>query len=293
MPDFNPELNNQSVRKWAKQKLCVGPRSLLSPDPFASGLFGVDHLPIAVPAGFLDLGYITTDGVTDSDSISAEGTQMLQTLDDVRRDLTARERTLSLTFGERNAWTRALRAGVPFEDWPVDKYGATDYVEGMDSEEDFEELVWLLYKQDYTGPKAVFGVEVFFRGKITSLTDRTRSRTAVDGVGLTISLLRDDVFGVKREAEDGPGIGAGSTLPQVATITPAEAVPGDLVRIDGSHLGTATDVTFAGTSVADLEVASASTLYAIVPSVSAGTTAVVVSSPAGDSATFSYEVGGA
>lgn len=278
MPDFAPEVNNKAVRKWGVQKLCLVPPGLVIPE-----LFGVDGLPIVMPAGSLDLGFVTTDGVASSDSISSEGTQMLQTLEEVRSDLTARTKTLTTTFGERNAYVKALEAGMPLEEFPADKYGPTSFKHGAEVA-DFPYYGALLFKIDGVGAEAVYGVEHFPRIKPTSITDRTRNRSAVDGLGVTFGVYKDAAAGYSHwDAEGGPGIGTGSTLPQITAVSGGGV--GDLVRIDGSHLAATTAVTIDGI-VAEFEVASGTSVFAIVPEGAAGAAPVVVTTPAGASLPF-------
>lgn len=282
MPAFAPEVNNKAVRKWGVQKLCLVPPGLVLP-----ALFGVDGLPIVPPAGALDLGFVTTDGVASSDSISSEGTQMLQTLEEVRSDLTARTKAVTLTFGERNAYVKALEAGVPLEDFPVDKYGPTSFKHGAEVA-DFPYYGALLYKVDGVGAEAVYGVEHFARVKPTSITDRTRNRSAVDGLGLTLGVYKDAAAGYSHwDAEGGPGIGAASTLPQITAVSAGGA--GDLIRIDGAHLGATSAVSIDGIT-AEFEVGGNSTVFAIVPDAATGAAPIVVTTPAGPSLPFAFTV---
>lgn len=290
MPIPVPELNNRAVRKWPNQKLVLFDDNA----EFPAELFGVDHLPVAVPSGGVDMGYITTDGVSTTNSVSSEGTNMLQTLEEVRVDLTGRTRSLTVAFGESNAYTRALRAGLPVADFPVDKYGPTDLTEGGDQDvSDFPYYRALLYKIDGVGASAVYGVEAFYRIKPTSFTDRVRSRTAVDTVGVTFGLYRDATYGTLRDAEDGPGISQQSTLPQVLAVSPSGATVGDLVKISGVHIGTATAITF-GVEAVDpglFQIDDASTIYAAIPDgLAPGDHAVVVTTPAGASLPVAYTV---
>lgn len=282
MPDFVPEVNNNAVRKWGVQKFVLIPYGTILTE-----LIGVDGTPIAVPAGGLDLGYITTEGTSTADSISSEGTQMLQTLEEVRSDLTGRAKTLTGTWGERNAWTKALEAGVPLEDFPIDKYGPTSFKHG-EKVADFPYYAGLLYKIDGVGAKAVYGVEHFPRIKPSTLTDRTRNRSAVDGLGVTFGIFKDDAAGYSHwDVEGGPGIGAASTLPKIVSVSPGGA--GDLVHIDGSHLGATTSVTIDGLA-AEFEVATGSKVIAVVPEAASGPAPVVVTTPAGSSQPFAFTV---
>ncbi len=282
MPDVTPELNNLQIRKWAVQRFCVADYGT----PVPAALFGADHRPIALPPGFFDLGGISTDGITSTDSLSGEATKIDQQLEDARYDLTDRSKSLAATFMERNAWVKALRAGLLPSQFPADKYGPTDFTEGQAGISDFPELTALLYRQDRVGTAAVYGVEALFRIKIDTLTDRTRSRAGVDSTGVTFKVL-PDARGTNREVEDGPGLGAASTLPTVVAITPPGLEPGDLVTVSGTHLATATGVTFDG-QVAEFEPTGSGSLVAIIPAGVTGEVPVVVTTPTGSSIAVPY-----
>ena len=194
------DLNETNVRKWGTQLIAVGAYDAVVPDD----LFGEDHLPVALPTGFHDLGFVTTDGVTMPDSITSEPTTMLQSLEPVRTDVTGRERSLAVVFGEGHAWTNALWHGVPVEDWPAVKDGPWDFTDGGDVA-DYPWLKILLYGQDGVGANAVYRVEAAYRAKVTSKTDRTLSRGTSENFGLTFGLYRDPVTqSVHRRAQDGP-----------------------------------------------------------------------------------------
>lgn len=79
--------------------------------------------------------------------------------------------------------------------------------------------------------------------------------------------------------------------PTITGLTPAASGPvsgGNTVTIRGSNLNDATAVTFAGNAASSFTALSATTINAVTPPGTAGTTPVVVTTPAGASAGFNY-----
>lgn len=200
MPEVTPTLNAKKVRKWRRMLIAIADETATVPTAF----FGTDHLPIALPTGYKDLGFITTDGATAADALTSEATQMLQSLEPVRTDVTGREQSLAAAFGESNAWTNALAHGKPVADWPTDRDGPWIYDDGEVSDWPYYRL--FLIGQDGVGAGAVFRVEYAYRAKVTAKTDRAMG-SAAEAFGFTFGLFKDPVAGKSlTRAENGPSL---------------------------------------------------------------------------------------
>jgi len=205
MPDFTPDINDAGVRKWRKRRFGVsdwGDAAITLPADSES-LFHTDGLPVVWPAGVKDLGYITTDGTTSSMSLSATNTQMLQSLRPVRSDLDSIEESLSVAFGESNAWVKALRKLLPVADWPTTRDEAWAF-DGADVTDLPYFTLWM-QSQDGVGTQAVYRSEVLFKCRPTSLADVVQNASASEDTGFTFGIFLDDTTSLTGlVAQDGP-----------------------------------------------------------------------------------------
>ncbi|MBM6622671.1 hypothetical protein JTF08_13730 [Micrococcaceae bacterium RIT802] len=201
MPDVQSilEVNDGNVRKWGTQLLAIQAPDAVVPTEF----FGpTDFLPV-LPADAKQMGYVTTDGVGQEDSISNEGTQMLQTLEQVRSDLTGIEKSLTVAFGEDNAYVQALWHGTPFEEFPVAPDASWIFHDGEIAQYPYYRL--LLLAQDGVGSQARYRVEYAYRATITAKSARTLSRADAETYGFTFGLYKDPVAGRSyTRAQNGP-----------------------------------------------------------------------------------------
>lgn len=201
MPDVQSilQINDENVRKWGTQLFFIQPPDAEIPTEF----FGVaDALPI-LPVGALQLGYITTDGISQEDSISSENTQMLQSLEPVRADLTGVERSLTVAFGEDNGFVQALWHGTPFEDFPVNAADPWIFDDGEISQYPYYRVGVLM--QDGVGDQARYRFEYGYRATVTAKEARTANRSDPETYGFTFGLFKDPV--VKKSytrAQNGP-----------------------------------------------------------------------------------------
>lgn len=201
MPAPIPQLNNKKVRKWGRMLVAFADETAAVPATF----FDAGHLPIALPADHKDMGFITTDGITETDALTAEGTTMLQSLEEVRSDLTGRSQTLTLTFGESNAWTNALAHGLPVSEWAEDRDAPWIFDDGELSDWPYYRI--LLIGQDGVGANAIYKVEYAYRAKVTAKTDRVKNRTAPETIGFTFGLYKDPAAGKTfTRGENGPSM---------------------------------------------------------------------------------------
>lgn len=276
-------LNETAIRKWGKQLIAIADYDTAAPSSF----FGGDTLPVALPTGHKDLGFVTTDGITVADSLSSEATQMLQTLEPVRNDVTGRDQTLAVVFGEANAWVNALYHGVQVADWPADRDGDWEYTDSGITDTPYYRV--LLYGQDGVGSQAIYRVEYAYRAKVTAKTDRALSRSNAETFGFTFTLFRDPQLDKSLyRGQNGPGMGSATALPVVSGATPSGLTTGDLLKITGSRFLGATAVTIDGQAVTEFAVANFSTIYAVIPASVTGAADIVVTTPAGASDPFAY-----
>ena len=201
MPDVQSILNvnDNNVRKWGTQLFfLMDPAATVPTEWFGS----TDHLPI-LPPGAIDLGYITTDGIGNEDSVSSEPTQMLQSLEPVRIDLTGIEKSLTVAFGEDNALVQALWHGVPFEDFPTERDKPWIFDDGEVSQYPYYRLGWI--GQDGVGSQARYRVEFAYRAQVTAKESRSANRSDAETYGFTFGLFKDPVLKKSfTRAQNGP-----------------------------------------------------------------------------------------
>lgn len=200
-PDFT-DVDRRNVRKWGTKIIAVGPMSIAVPSKFFDS---ETNIPLAFPAGMFSMGYVTTDGVKENVSIKTDDVAMDQSLAPVRRDITGKDSTLQVTFGEVNAWTEALRAGIPLEDWPVDKNAAISVDQGEVKE--MPHMRVYIIARDGEGADAHYRVEFAPDAQVSDLGDRTLSRGTEEHFDTTLSLFQD-MDDAKRRSyitrQDGP-----------------------------------------------------------------------------------------
>ena len=179
-----------NVRKHATMIIAIADYSTPAPEKF----FGDDGLPCKLPDGYKQLGYVTTKGMVEKRSVKTDDTTMLQDLEPVRSDLSSSTRQLDVTFGEANAYTEALRAGLPVASWPESKDSKTwAYTECGVSQMPLYRIY--LIAQDGVGADAVYRVEFAYKTTISGFGDRTLDRTDTEDLGFTFDVLTDERTG--------------------------------------------------------------------------------------------------
>lgn len=205
--DLALNVTDTRVRKWGRLKLGISDYrdAAVTIPTTADALFdSTTFKPKAWPAGVKELGYLTTDGISASRSVSSSDTNMLQSLAPVRSDIESIVKTLKGVLGESNAWTNALYHGLPVAQWPATKDAAWMYADGVTSGQ-AEYVLWLL-GVDGVGTQAIFRSEIGFRVKVVSIEDRAMNRSSSESFGLTFGLYVDPVTGKDTiRAEEGPG----------------------------------------------------------------------------------------
>lgn len=196
-----PLVKPKNVRKWRRMLLALADPSVDVPATFFDAL---TFKPTTLPAGAKEMGFVTTDGITVADSLSSENTSMLQSLTPVRRDLTGREQSVSVVFGEANAWVNALFHGLPVADWPTEKEGPWLFDDG-DVTDWPDYRLWLI-GQDGLGDRAVYRVEFAYKAGITAKTDRVLG-SAAETFGCTFGCFLDDEVGLSyTRGQNGVGL---------------------------------------------------------------------------------------
>lgn len=195
--------DNRLIRKHGTQILALADYATPVPTgwfaaPDANGLV----LPNALPTGYFNMGFITTDGIVMSSDVSQSTVNMVQELSVVRSDIDSITESLAVTFGEASAWTMALAHGLPCSAWPTDKTKAYEFHSGVVSE--FPYYRGLVLTQDGTGTDAFYRVEFAYRMQVSDMGDRTLNRTDAEGIDRTFTLLKDPITNkVKTTASTG------------------------------------------------------------------------------------------
>ena len=196
--------NSTYVRKHGTAILAVADYSTAMPDTFFDATTG---LPIKLPDGYKNMGYVSTKGFTVKKDSKSDDTTMLQDLDPVRSDLSSSGRTLAVEFGEMSAWVKSLMAGLPVSSWPAQNGAKWSVSEKGAKESPYYRL--LLITQDGVGPQAVYRVEAAYRAKITDFVDRTLNRNDAETENPTFSCFKDpNHSGDSYHMESSPAVGA-------------------------------------------------------------------------------------
>jgi hypothetical protein len=186
--------NNLLIRKHGTQLMAIADYVTPVPDAWfgAAGSDGVT-LPNTLPVGYFNMGYITTDGIGVSDSVSASTVAMVQDIEPVRSDIDSIAKTLKVVFGEASSWTHSLASGLPCSQWPEDKTGAYEVHYGDKSAFPYYRI--FILTQDGIGADAVYRVEYAYRAMVTDIADRTLNRTDAETIGRTFTCFRDPAVG--------------------------------------------------------------------------------------------------
>lgn len=223
--------NNRNVRKWGTQLLAIADYSTPIPEKF----FNEDGTPADFGDAFKVMGYITTDGITNSQDSDTSDTNMVQDIEPVRSDISSKTRTLQVTFGEMNAWVKALAHGLPVSAWPADKDGDWEYEDGELADNPYYRL--LILAQDGVGSEARYRVEFAYRAKVSDYGDRTMNREDAEGEDRTFTCFKDPAVNKSYyEGERAPYRSLDALTSLAVTATPADG--GQTVAVAGAPAGT-------------------------------------------------------
>lgn len=192
--------NNVFVRKHGTQFMAIADFSVAPPEQDEFFVFDTTTtpgfrraLPIVLPAAYKNMGYITTDGIGESRSLSTSNTDMVQDIEPVRTDVDSNVRTLQVTFGEVNSWTKALASGLPVNEWPAVKSSSWGYADGRRTQ--FPDYRILIFTQDKVGDQAVYRIEYAYKATVTDMGDRTLNRSDIEGTQRTFTCFKDPEVG--------------------------------------------------------------------------------------------------
>lgn len=195
--------DNRFVRKWGNKLFAIGDYGVAKMPAAFADFFGTDKLPKAPPTGMLTMGYITTDGIKVGRDVSSTETEMDQDLEPVREDIEKMAGTLSLTFGESNAWTNALYHGLPVAKWAAKRTSAWSFSDG--DLEALPDYVGLIIAQDGVGANAAYRIEAAYRLKPNNFGERQLARRSTEGFEFGFKVLKDPAIGKSMtRGEDGP-----------------------------------------------------------------------------------------
>ncbi|WP_417555592.1 phage tail tube protein [Microbacterium sp.] len=125
-------------------------------------------------------------------------------------------------------------------------------------------------------------------GRASVTVEITRSNT--DNTGIEVKSITITGKG-EFEQINNPFQGWDVTVPSILSISPSGALSGDLVTINGSGFLDASAVTFDTIPADDYQIVNGSTIIALVPTDTAGTVPVVVTTPGGASPAYQYTRG--
>lgn len=189
------KVDSSLVRKWGR--LLVAVEDYSKPVP-ASFFTTGDNTPVLPPTA-KQLGFITADGVTLGRSVSSTDTSMLQWTEPVRSDKESDVSTIACAFGEAtNAYVNAVYEGKQVADFPASE--KTPIVVHVGEIDEFPLYRVHLIGVDGVGDQAVYRYIYGYRGKVTSVTDRTLARANPETIGFTLTLYKDPVS--KRSVSD-------------------------------------------------------------------------------------------
>lgn len=202
------DLDSRLVQKHGTQLLALADEDATFPDQFFEADTATPALirPKVLPAAFRPMGYITTDGISESNDVSNTDTNMVQDIEPVRSDIDSMTKTLQVTFGEASGYTKALYAGLRIAEFPADKAAAWAQAYGKRTQRPYYRL--LILTQDGVGENAIYRVEFAFRAKVTDLGDRTLNRTDPETTQFTFTCYKDQAVGAsKYDASTGADMG--------------------------------------------------------------------------------------
>jgi len=228
------------------------------------------------PAGFVNLGFVSDDGVTETNAQTMEKIKSWQRSAVVRTTVTEGETTFQLTLLQTNAAVLA------------EYYGATVGVDGSIVVNPLLERPRRSYIIDvYDGTQVIR--TYIPTGQVTAVGDQVFAAGVPIGYEITITAYDNAVIGgAARKWYATLGV---ATVPSITAVTPSGAGAGAMVRIDGSSFTGAVatvGVRFGGVNATAFTVDDSFTIYATLPAGSAGSAPVIVQNAVGSSVAFPY-----
>ncbi len=189
--------------------------------------------------------------------------------------------------------------GAPNEDVTARGFAASFTVQGNRSTTTglyLPELEKIMAAAKTKGEAAVLDIRFYHKPDVgtPSPNDAGRAQVTVEATRQNTGNSESEVFAISLtgkgayEPITNPFAGWDATVPVVSFVGPAAAGEGELVTINGSGFLGATAVTFDGIAATEFAVSNGASIVAILPADDAGSVPVVVTSPAGASAAFTY-----
>jgi hypothetical protein len=212
--------DNRQIRKHALQIIALADASVTAPTDFFTTADASASPPtlggelLALPTGFYDGGYITTDGGTISRDISTADVNSVQTAEFTRSDIETDQSTFQVVFQETSNVTWALQFNEEFANMPA-KGERLDFHRDRSGVQPRRRL--LILTQDGVGDQAVYRVEFGPNVQITDTDDRSLQRSDEEQNSFTFTPYFDrnyvytDAAGKQvngtswRALQDGPG----------------------------------------------------------------------------------------
>lgn len=251
-----------------------------------SGLIGTAPLGTTAPTGtssslssFTDLGYVSEDGVTETNDISINPIKAWQNAVTVRNTVTDGSVSYQLTLIQTDVNVVAAVYGSavaadgsiikrptterPHKAWVIDVIDGTEKIRNWIPDGQITELGDVVYQNG-----EAIGYEI---------TLTTYPHTSLDSGAGSVQTWFASL--------------AAPTAPTITSVLPSGAAAGAMVKIVGTKFtGTVptTGVTFGGTNAASFAVDDDGTIYATLPAGAAGSAPVIVTNSVGASAAKTY-----
>lgn len=192
--------NNQLIRKHPLQICAIADYDTAAPTEFfESG----ENLPVALPTGYFDFGYITTDGIPVSRDVDTEDVDSVQSTEHTRSDISSDVVSAQIVFQETTGLTLALQYGMRLADAP--KLGDTAKFKRPAAADQPYRRIYII-TQDGTGQDAFYRVIFLPRVQITDFDDRTLARSDEEQHSFTFTAYYDKAYGTPMAEElGGPG----------------------------------------------------------------------------------------
>jgi hypothetical protein len=190
--------DNRLTLKHGIQLLAIADYSEAVPDAWyesdeTSGLM----IPKVLPAGYRNMGYITTDGQVFSTAVTSDDVMAVQDTSPIRSDRSQETETFKVKFLEAgNGYVQALRANQPVSAWPATKYAGFEMHRGESTATNYYRALVLTQDGSLASGTPIFTTVFAYRVSVTDYDDTTLNRSNAEEVGFTFTAYKDPV--VKR-----------------------------------------------------------------------------------------------
>ena len=259
-------LNANEVQVAVDGVVLSGPTSASAPTNTGPG----------APAGFVNLGFVSDEGISESNPQTMEEIRAFQRSAVIRRVVTAGEQTVSFTLLQTNAAVLA------------EYYGGTVSADGSIIVNNLRARPIRSYIIDVIDGTQIMRTYIP-RGQITEVGELVYA--AGQPIGYNVTVTAYDVPSIDGSSVKFYASLGVATVPMITAVSPSGAGAGAMVRISGSSLtGTVATVgvRFGGVNATAFTVDDSFTIYATLPAGSAGSAPVIVQNAEGSSVAFAY-----